>query len=60
MANHEENSLAPFNITSDSQVLLDRERADRSSLESQLREKSREVGETQGRYDNHSAELNAK
>ena len=42
------------------QVQLDRERSDRSAVESQLREKGREIQELQSRYDSHSYELNAK
>jgi hypothetical protein len=42
------------------QVLLDRERSDRSAIDNQLREKNREIAELQSRYDAHSYELNAK
>ena len=39
---------------------MDRERGERASMESQLRDRSREVAELQARYDAHSAELNAR
>ena len=39
---------------------MDRERGERASLESMMRDSKREVGELQSRYDAHSAELNAR
>lgn len=42
------------------QVAMDRERGEKASLESQLRDAKREVAELQARYDAHSAELNAR
>ena len=42
------------------QVVMDRERGERMSMESQLRDRSREIAELQARYDAHSAELNAR
>lgn len=42
------------------QVAMDRERGERASLESQLRDAKREAAELQARYDAHSAELNAR
>ena len=39
---------------------MDRERGERSSMESMLRDARREVSELQARYDAHSAELNAR
>lgn len=42
------------------QVAMDRERGERQSIESQLRDARREAAELQARYDAHSAELNAR
>ena len=39
---------------------MDRERGERVSMESQLRDRMRETAELQARYDAHSAELNAR
>ena len=39
---------------------MDRERGERMSMESQLRDRTREIAELQARYDAHSAELNAR
>lgn len=55
-------NLSANQRSSDTQlsVLLDREKQERMSLESQLRDKNREIAELQSRYDTHSAELNSK
>ncbi|CAG2250129.1 CROCC [Mytilus edulis] len=55
-------NLSANQRSSDTQlsVLLDREKQERMSLENQLRDKNREIGELQSRYDTHSAELNSK
>jgi flagellar capping protein FliD len=42
------------------QVAMDRERGERQSIESQMRDARREAAELQARYDAHSAELNAR
>lgn len=39
---------------------MDRERGERVSVESQMRDARRESAELQARYDAHSAELNAR
>lgn len=42
------------------QGLLERERAERATIENRLREKNKELLELQAKFDAHAAEMNAR